>query len=122
MGLEDAGALGVLFKDFKSGDSVKDRLKIYHQLRQPRSATTQLLSNAQMYHRDGDEVVAVIRRYYPGDVPIGIEAWSAPICRFFYNYDVLSEAGKALQYVDLPDGIPDGGVKYFGDMNTVAVH
>lgn len=45
MALEDAAALEVLMADVKSGESVEARLKLFEQVRLPRCAMTQPLSN-----------------------------------------------------------------------------
>ncbi|QIW99745.1 hypothetical protein AMS68_005263 [Peltaster fructicola] len=116
MALEDAAALEVLFSNVQSGDEVVKRLEIFQQLRLPRSATTQLLSNAMLYFKDGGEVKERIRHYYKGDLPFGEDMWSENIQSFFYDYDIWAEAKKALGFLNHPNGVPDDTLKYFGTM------
>lgn len=120
MALEDAAALQVLFSNIQPDDDISQRLQIYQQLRMPRSATTQLLSNAMMYFKGGDEAGRRIKKYYAGELPLGEESWSENIQSFFYDYDIFAQAEKALKYANDPAGIPDGTLKYFGDLKPVS--
>jgi len=113
MAIEDAAALEVLLADLKPDGDFRKRLELWEQLRLPRCATTQILSNA-MFYESGLKKTELVRRYYQGPLfNLAAESWSEPIREFFYAYDIAAEAEKALRYKDLEGGIPEGGVRYF---------
>jgi salicylate hydroxylase len=127
--LEDAGALEVLFATSTftslppSSAELATRLSLYSQLRLPRSATTQILSSANP--RMTMEGLAgkreEVRKFYKGDVvdyPLGCTSWSHPIREFWYGYDVLEQAERALEYKD-SGVVPEGALKWFGDVKRV---
>lgn len=119
-GVESAAALGTLFSDLPSNfrpSDLENRLRIFQQLRLPRSAATQILSslNPQLNQTAKEEKLAEIKRFYQGPLyNINAQPWSEPIRDFFYAYDVFEEAERAKQFVGKEDGIPEGAVEYFG--------
>lgn len=121
MGIEDSAALEVLLRGAHHGDDISKELKIFQQLRLPRFAVVQLLSNAMMYHRDGDEAAKLIRQYYQGDVPLKAESWSRPLTSFLYGYDIYAQAEIAAKYIDSAGGVPDGVLQYFGKIEERTV-
>lgn len=115
MGLEDAAALEVLMANLTSADDIPKRLRLFQQVRLPRDATTQLLSNMRFYSSTDLEVA--VREFYKGPLPpADAEAWSQPLRDFFYPYDVYKESEKAMGYVDSKEGggVPEGVLNYFG--------
>ena len=114
MALEDAAALEVLLANMTPNDDIPQRLQLWQQVRLPRCATSQLLSNAMFYSKDMDQE-ELVRKYYKGPLPPpGAKPWSEPIRDFFYPYDVFEESKKALQHQDTAGSVQDGVLKYFG--------
>jgi salicylate hydroxylase len=116
MALEDAASLEILLANIADDADVQSRLQLFQQLRLPRIATTQILSNAMFYSKVED-VVESVRRFYGGPilkVDVGTRLWCETIRDFFYGYDVFGEARKALRYKNSPEGVPEGVLRYFG--------
>ena len=116
MGLEDAAALEVLFRNFDLTHFVEQRLQLFNQLRLPRTHATQLLSNAMLYqHESPEDLVERIREHYSGPIlSPKTEFGSKDVRNFFFAYDAFAEAEKALQYLGAEGGLPDGVVQHFG--------
>lgn len=103
MALEDAAALEVLMANMTSNKTVEPLLQLFQDVRLPRSATTQIISNAMFYSKSLDWP-DMIRRYYQGPLPMpDAEPWSV-YSGFFYSYDVFWECKKAMQYHDKAGG------------------
>jgi salicylate hydroxylase len=115
MALEDAASLEILLAGMKAVEGLENRLKIFEQLRLPRSTTTQVLSNAA-FLSSGTNKEDVIRKYYQGPLfePLNAPGFSRPVRDFWYGYNIISEARKAFEYRNSLDGIPDGALKPFG--------
>lgn len=119
-GVESAAALGILLTDLPSNFAASDldsRLRVFEQLRLPRSAATQILSslNPQLNQTAKEEKLAETKRFYQGPLyNINAQPWSEPIRDFFYGYDIFEETEKAKEFVGKEGGIPEGAVKYFG--------
>lgn len=116
MALEDAAALEILFANISDDADVQSRLRLFEQLRLPRAATTQILSNA-MFYMTVEDIEESIRKYYKGPIlkaGDGVRSWSHPVREFFFRYNVFDEARKALRYKDTPGGVPEGILRYFG--------
>jgi len=114
MGLEDAASLEVLLSDMQEDESLDQRLRIWEQLRVPRAVTTQLLSNGVFISKTTTKE-DLVRKYYQGPLfePLDSPSFSRPVRDFWYGYDIFSEARKAFEYKDSPDGVPDGVLKFF---------
>jgi salicylate hydroxylase len=94
-------------------DTVEQRLQLFQDVRLPRCAATQLMSNGMFYSHALDKQ-EMIHRHYQGPLPPqNIQPWSEPIRDFFYAYDVFEESKKAIQYKDQAGGVPDGVLRYF---------
>ena len=116
MGIEDAGALEVLFSNFGANDSVERRLELLNQLRIPRNTVTALYSNAMFYNESSAQIESRIREHYQGRLlPPQADGWSVPIQDFFFPYDVFAEAKKAMQY-EAQGKIPEGVITNFGEV------
>lgn len=116
MGIEDAAALEILFRDFDATHSVERRLQLFNQLRLPRTHTTQLLSNAMLYaHESPEDLLERIRQHYSGPIlSPKLDLWTKEVRDFFYAYDAFAEAEKAVEYLGVDRGLPDGVVQHFG--------
>lgn len=118
--IEDAAALGILLSNITPTTSLTTRLHLFQQMRIPRSATTQLLSSTNSYiSMEGlAEKIAEIRKFYAGPLPPGPECppFSEPIREFFYGYDAIEEAEKTLKWEGKEGGVPEGELKFFGDV------
>ena len=111
MSIEDAAALEILMANITSDEDVQDRLRLFEQVRLPRCATTQLMSNAMFYSKVNQE--GLVREYYDGPLPPKTaESWSESIRDFFYSYDIFEESKKALHCAN-KEGVPKGVLKYF---------
>ena len=113
MAIEDAAALEILLSNMEPADSVETRLNIWNQMRLPRCAATQFLSNR--IYKETEERDEGVRQWYTGPLPEpDISGWSDPWNDLFYRYDVCKEAEKAVKYKNAKDGLPDGAVEIFG--------
>lgn len=113
MALEDAAALEVLLANLTCDETVEGRLRTFEDVRLPRSATIQIMSNAMFYDKTLDKV-DMIRKFYQGPLPpLDQHSWSEPLRDFFYAYDVYAECEKAMQYRDKQGRVPDEVLKYF---------
>lgn len=63
MALEDAAVLEVLLADMSPSETVKSRLRLFLDVRLPRCAATQILSNARFYSSQVDKE-KLVRQYY----------------------------------------------------------
>jgi salicylate hydroxylase len=103
--------------DMTPGDTVEKRLQLFEQVRLPRCATTQIMSNAMFYSHNFNKQ-DMVRRYYKGPLPPpDAHSWSEPLRNFFYAYNVYEESEKAMQYKDATEGVPDGVLRYFGPLH-----
>lgn len=113
MAIEDAAALEILLSNMEVTDGVDNRLKLWNQMRLPRCAATQFLSN-RMY-KDTAERDEGVKQFYAGPLPdANISGWSDPWNDVFYGYNAFEQARKALEYKDAKDGLPDGAVEVLG--------
>lgn len=113
MAIEDAAALEVLFSDFGPEDTVEDILKLWNQLRFPRSSATQFLSNR--WFKDTEDRDAIMKKWYGGVLPgPNVSNWSDPWNDIFYQYNIFEEAEKAKKYKGSADNIPEGALNFFG--------
>jgi salicylate hydroxylase len=97
-------------------DTVEQRLQTFQDIRLPRCATTQIMSNAMFYSQALDKV-DLIRKFYQGPLPPADQhSWSEPLRDFFYAYDVYVECEKAMQHRDKEGRVPEGVLKYFGSL------
>ena len=96
MALEDAVVLEVLLADVTGKDDVERRLELFEKLRLPRAGTTQAFSNYMM--AGGAKMVEEVRKRYNGPIlPPDAKTFSPAFCDFFFSYNILEEAQKALQ-------------------------
>ena len=118
MALEDAAALEVLMADMNTcHDSVERRLQLFQEVRLPRCATTQIVSNAMFYSHRLDQQ-DLVRKYYQGPLPpLDAQGFSKPFHDFFYAYDVFEECDLAMPYKENEGGMPDGLMRYFWPPN-----
>ncbi|KAF2100650.1 FAD/NAD(P)-binding domain-containing protein [Rhizodiscina lignyota] len=118
MALEDAAALEVLMADVNPEKDLETRLKLFEQLRLPRCATTQALSNHTWGNTFRDGFSQRIQQQFQHLLPPpGLNSFSSPWRDFFYSYNIYEEAEKALKYKEI-DSVPDGVLKWFG-LNAV---
>lgn len=115
MALEDAASLEVLLAGVGSGENLQGRLRVFEQLRLPRSTPTQVLSNG-MFISGTMAKEDLVRKYYQGPLfePLDAPGFSRPVRDFCYGYDIFSEARKAFEHKDSVGGVPDGVLEYFG--------
>jgi salicylate hydroxylase len=120
--LEDGAALETFFSPnyySHSAENLEKRLELYQALRLPRSATTQILSSTNpKLTMDGlAEKEREMRQFYKGELvdwPMGCTSWSPPLREFFYNYNILPEAEKAVKAEIEGKTLDEAGVKWFG--------
>jgi hypothetical protein len=113
MALEDAAALEALAANLTCDETIEQRLQTFEDVRLPRSATAQIMSNSIFYDKTMDPV-DLIRKFYQGPrPPIDHFSQSDPQMDFFYAYDVYAECEKAMQHRDKHGRVPDGVLKYF---------
>ena len=113
MALEDAAALEALTANLTCDETIEQRLQTFEDVRLPRSATTQIMSNAMFYGNKMDKV-DLIRKFYQGPLPPMDQFSQAELqMDFFYAYDVYVECEKAMQHRDKHGRVPDGVLKYF---------
>lgn len=96
MAFEDAKALEILFQDIAHATDVQVRARLFDELRVPRVATTQTMSNKMM--GPPDKMIAEVRKYYNGPIP-GPKAktYSQEYNEFFFLYDVATQAELLLK-------------------------
>jgi len=76
--IEDVAALEVLRANMESDEDIRKRLRLWEQLRLPRCATAQIVSNAMFDSSDLNKT-ELMRRYYQGPLSsMGAESWSEP--------------------------------------------
>jgi len=90
-GIEDAGALGVLFRDIKNREEIQERLKLFEELRRERTAIFQSMAGVKLGTEDH------FARENPGHLIHKTSVRSAEEhIRFFSEYNVLLESQKVL--------------------------
>lgn len=95
MCIEDAGALGVLFRQMPSASAaaVSSRLALFEQLRRPRASVVQLISH-QPYFEDG---VERMRKYLIEIMPLEQLPRDREALRpWLFSYDVINVAKEVL--------------------------
>ena len=114
--IEDAVALEILLKDLPSSASTSSppseallqRLQLFQELRLPRVAATQLLTDPVAPGPNAGPAQTAkeqeIRKYYQGPLPPKDAFPHSPqICNFFFGYDVRQEAEKILEEAGAKD-------------------
>lgn len=100
MALEDAASLGVLLSNFprpNAGDSIiEERLQQFDKLRLPRVRAAQTMSNKAF--GPPEKMIEEVKRYYDGEIPgPGAKTFGQEFNDFFFTYDVLREAERAVR-------------------------
>ena len=98
--IEDAAALGVFLEGAVAENTataavVEERLGLFQKVRHPRATATQALSNFMMAGEG--KAIAEAGKYYPGELPpAASKTFSREYCDFFFGYDVVEDAQRAL--------------------------
>lgn len=90
--MEDAGALGVLFKDVSRKDEIGERLRLFEEVRRGRSAAIQILSSRRVGREK--EVEAELRQFATGEIP---PTTFEERLNHAYGYDVLKASEEKLE-------------------------
>ncbi|KAK3717613.1 hypothetical protein LTR37_005680 [Vermiconidia calcicola] len=122
--LEDAAALGVLFRGVRDADTstISARLELFNILRLPRDATQQVLSAVMFKPQPASALGERIRPFYSGALPDAmLGGWNRMTCDFLCQYDVFRESEKAKRWADERkwqwiSKLPDGPVQHFGQV------
>ncbi|KAH7191807.1 uncharacterized protein B0J16DRAFT_331792 [Fusarium flagelliforme] len=95
LAIEEAAALGTLFKKITNPEDVTRRLELYDKILKRRIQATQLLSDAQ------PGLASILRQraediYGDGIFPASAMNFTKPVRDFFYGWDVMKEAEKVI--------------------------
>ncbi|KAM7219554.1 3-hydroxybenzoate 6-hydroxylase [Rhypophila decipiens] len=97
--IESAAALEVLFRGVNGSDDelVKDRLRLFDQLRLPRCNLAMLVSNAGGPWTGDPEVEEEVRKFYHGPLPpVGTLPWMKEFREILFHHDAYKTAKQAL--------------------------
>lgn len=98
LGVEEAGALEVLFAGLTDRHGVDERLKLYEETMHDHCAITQILSNGAMH--DQDAMRDRVQKLYKGSTPLPPAheiRFSEGYRDIFSRFNVLEVASKALE-------------------------